>query len=204
MGDSEEYRPLNQETDPKYNAEPGIAIIPGTRAAREYAKFEQFHSKYTAGSVPGNEYRMREYPLMVYKASKWRGVVACIATVGPEEEYRDPRERERQEEAAIRFTAANQKIVKNDQEKAHAFEQGYRPSPAEAVAFVMGRDDSIAKETAHRKYDDRNMSDKAKAEIQAAEAEAEDNLPEITRQPARRGRPKGSTNKKTARRRKAG
>jgi len=203
MGDNEEFRPVNQETDPRYNAEPGIAVIPGSRAAREYAKFEQFHSRFTTGAAPGNEYRFREYPLMLYKASKWRGVVACIATVGPEEEYRDPRERERQEEAAIRFTAANQTIVKNDAEKARAFEQGFRDTPDDAVAFVLRRDDAIAKETAHRKYDDRNMSDAAKAEIRAVEAEVEDNVPEMPRAPVRRGRPKGSKNKKTTRRRKA-
>lgn len=184
----QEPAPFNQETDRRYNVEPGIAVIPGSNLQKEMAKFEQFHSKWTDGSGPGNPYRYRPFPKMLFRAERRGGPIECMAPPPDRYEYRDDRAFQHAEEAARRFTEKCQRIVKDEREYTRAMEEGWRESPQEAIAFCNERENAISREVAHRNYDDRNLSEQAKAEITAAELEAGEPLPEIPAK--RRGRPR--------------
>jgi hypothetical protein len=67
--------------------------------------------------------------------------------------------------SAEAFTSRCQCVVENEQERAVKLEQGWRPTPKEAYARLNAKDDSMSTAAAHRAFEDRNMSDAAKAEI---------------------------------------
>jgi hypothetical protein len=186
----DEAKPFNQEAHPSWNAEPGIARVPGSNFLKETAKFEQFHSAWTAGTNgPGNPYVKREYPKMLYRAQHFNGKVACMAAPPDPYNFKDHREAERAEEAARRFTEQCQRIVGNETERSRAMEDGWREGPAEAVEYLLARDRAVSTADAHRAYEDRNMSEGAKREIAEASAEVGgEHLPEIPRK--RVGRPR--------------
>lgn len=86
--------------------------------------------------------------------------------------------------AAEAFNRRCQLIVKSEQEEREALGRGWRLSPADALARFEEKERSIANAAAHRAYEDRNMSDAAKAEAAAADAATEEHLPEV---PVKRG-----------------
>jgi hypothetical protein len=80
-----------------------------------------------------------------------------------------------------------QLTVKDQAELQRALESGWREHPDEAKALLESRRRKVADEAAHRAWDDRNMSDAAKAEAAQAEAAAGiDHVPEVKAK--RRGR----------------
>jgi hypothetical protein len=176
------YRPFNQETDPSMNAEPGIALVPGSRFLHEVSKHEQFAGRYTQGTNgPGNPYVYRPFPKMVYRAEHWNGKVCCMAARPDPTEFKDTREAERAEVMAQHFTEKCQKTVRDETELARAMESGWRETPAEAVEHVLARDRAEADATAERNYQDRNMSAAARREVAEVEAAAGgEHQPEIT------------------------
>lgn len=182
---SEVYKPTNQERDPRYNMEPGIAIVQGSPYALEMQKFEQFPSKY--GGTPGNPYVYREFPRMLYRAQLYNGALTCMAAPPNPLEFADPREYERKDELARKFSESCTRVVNTEAEMQRAFEDNWRKTPAEAVAALEGREKSRADAAAHRNYEDRSMSDKAKAEIKAeAEARGGEHIAEMPVQRAKR------------------
>ena len=183
-------RRFNEETDPTWNREAGIVVVPGSNLQKEYEKWEQFPSKW--GNNPGNPYRYQPFPKMVYKADKFQGVVVCMAAPPDPMEYANPGEFTRKQEQAERFTKSCQLTVNNERELAAALEKGYREDPAEAVAWLKAKDASYSERAANRAYEDRNLSEKAQREVAKAIEEAGgDPLAEVPEQPKkRRGRPR--------------
>lgn len=189
--DVEAEKLKNPETNPLWNREPGIAVIPGSNYAREMAKFEQFPSHYTFGTQPGNPYVYRPYPKMLYRAEHFNGKIACMAAPPDSYDFPDTRSYERADEAARRFTERCQKIVRDEREMQRAMEAGWRESPSEAVAYLEAKDEGRATATAERIYDDRRMSPKALAEADAVtEAVGGEHVPEIPEKLRRRRKPK--------------
>lgn len=190
--DPELYKPRNQETDAFYNREPGLAIVPGSNAAKEYAKFEQFPSKWTAGSQPGNPYVYRPYPRMLYRASEVNGKPLCLAVTPNSREFTDMAEYLRALNDADAFNRECQTTVKNAEEEQKAKENGYRNSPQEAVEYLWNRDRETARGAAERNYADRNMSEPAKREAEKKIQDAGEHLAAIPEEPVkkRRGRPR--------------
>lgn len=179
-----EFQPTNQETNPADNVEPGIARVPGSNYIKEVAKFEQFHCANTVGAAPGNPYRFRPFPRMLYRAEHWNGKVACMAAPPDSMEFRDAREHERAEEGARRFTERCQRIVNDESEQSRAMEDGWRESPQEAVEHLLQRDKDRSDATAVRNFEDRNMGEPAKREIAAAVSKVGgEHIPEIIAKP---------------------
>ena len=194
-----EYKPSNPDTDPAYNREPGIVIVPGSNYAKEMEKFEQFPSKF--GGAPGNPYIFRAYPCMLFRAEMFQGRARCMAAPPDAGLFSNPDEFRRAEAAAKRFTEQCQRIVNNDEERQKAFESGWRSSPADAVAVLEGGENVKAQVTAERNYEDRNMSEPAKREAEAAVAEVGgEHMPEIPEKPIHRRRKVAVKRKKTTRR----
>ena len=91
--------------------------------------------------------------------------------------------------AAEQFNSRCQKIVQTEQERALWIERGWRPTPQEALERLEAKERSIADAAAHRAYEDRNVSEKAQAEVAVAEAETPEHVAEV---PVKRrpGRPR--------------
>ena len=175
-----------------------ILITPGSEEAKEKAKWEQHHTVYTIGGLqPGNPYVYRAFPKMVYRAQRTPGTGKWAVAQEPPTNfgYHDMQEWDRACQSAAQFTKSCQFTVNNEQELKKARAEGWHESAEEALAFHNL--DKIASDAAlHRNYEDRNMSEKAKAESAAVEAETFGHVAEIPAQPIkRRGRKPGSKNK---------
>ena len=181
-------RVRNQDNDPRYNREGGIVMTPGSAHQQEMAKFEQFpHSQWAFGS-PGNPYRYRPFPKMVYHAERFNGKVACQVPVPERYEFKEDRAYFLAVEQARRFNEKNQRIVNDETEYARAMEAGWRESPQEAEEFAHKRDRDESQHIAHLNYEDRGLSESAKAEKRAAEIEAGRPLAEVPTASKRRER----------------
>ena len=156
-----------QATDPRFNMEPAMIEVPGTPYAREMAKWNK-------------PYRHQEYPKMLYKAERFRGTLTCQPGEPQPWEYKDERAFKMAIDEVRHFIGKCQLIVKSESEKSRAMETGWREHPDEALAYANKREDQFSQEVAHRNYDDRNLSDAAKAEIREAEAAAGGPVAEIT------------------------
>ena len=187
---TEKYQPFDVEKDKNYNREPGIVIVPGSNYANEMMKFEQFPSKY--GDNPGNPYKYKPFPKMLYRAQLWNGAARCMAVPPDPSEFADPREYERTIDKARKFTEECQFIVKNEAEYQRARENGWCEGPLEAVEHLRAREAGKSTAAAERIYADRNMSEPAKREVATAVAEAGEHVAEIAVKPVRRrpGRPR--------------
>mgnify|MGYP001610618556 CR=1 FL=1 len=128
------------------------------------------------GGYNANGYE--EFPRMLYKARRREtgGPIVCV----------DPRD-----EA---FSASNQTTVRNEEELQRALSQGWRKSPQEAIEYADRFDSEMARAAAHRIFEDKRLSEKAKIEAHDAdEAAGLDHLPAIQEkrlQKKRRGRPR--------------
>lgn len=182
------------------DAIPGYHINPSGNEAKELSKWEQFPKSYTTVHGVGNPYVYRPYPKMLYKAGHFKGKVVCGANEPNASEYSNLGGYHADAAQAKMFNESCQKIVQNDIEHSRAMEDGWRESPAEAVNHALAVDKSIADHAAMRNYEDRNMSEMAKREIQAAsDAVGGEHLPEIERKPIRKGGwPKGMKRTKKA------
>lgn len=194
----EEYRPRSQDTDPEYNQKGGVVVVPGSPLAKEMERWEQFPSKW--GQNPGNPYVKREFPLMVYRAQKISGKPFIQM---PEPMTHDFQTRDSYKAALAKkesFDRGCQRVVQDETELSRAMEDGWRPTPDEAISHALSRDESVARAAAEREYADSRLSEAAQAEVKAAkEAVGGEHLPEIPEKPIRRrGRPKGSKNKPKA------
>ena len=189
--------PKRQESDPNWNMEPGIALVPGSRLLTELAKHEQHPSRFTVGTAgPGNPYKFRMYPKMVFRAEHIKGKAYCMAPPLERMDYRDQRQYEHMEEANRKFTERCQRIVKDEAEHRRAAEDGWCDGPQEAVEYLEARDLARSTATAERLHEDRSMSPAAQAEAAAqTEAAGGAHQPVIHAKPRRRGRAKGSKNK---------
>lgn len=195
-----DHVPVNVETHPDWNREPGLAVVPGSKLAQEYARFEMFpHSKWCVGGLqPGNPYRKgneygkagAEFPKMIYKAQRSEltgGQIACMAAPPDPLSFQDPREYERAERSAVKFTEQCQKIVHNVRELEIAIADGWAEHPDEAVRRQEEREKAVFTATAHRTYEDRNLTGPALQEAQEAIAAAGgEHVPEIVEKPRSR------------------
>lgn len=84
-----------------------------------------------------------------------------------------------------------QRVVKDDVEQRIAEGQGFvSGGPAVAAEAFDARQQDLATAAAHRNYEDRNIGERARAEVDAAEQASSTHLGEIARTPIkRRGRP---------------
>lgn len=145
---------------------------------------------------PGWSPANNPYPRMLYRAYEGEdGVIRCMdAEPKPylypnQEMYRMACER------VAQFNLSCQKTVgiipeQGPAEEAAAFEEGWRRTPKEAWDRAKQLHDMVATAAAERAYQDRNLSEKARAEIAAAEAETPHQLGEIAEKPlVKKGRP---------------
>lgn len=175
-----------------------VTINPRGSEAKERAKFEQHPSYLTSYYPVGNPYVFREFPKMLYKAfpnPRFNNRMMCLEETPQTYNFEKEDLYVRACDAQAAFNRQCLVEVKDAAEQSKYSEMGWRESIADAMAFVKERDKVQYVETAHRNYDDRNMSEKARAEIAAAEAASDgQHVPEIVEK-RRGGRKPGSKNK---------
>lgn len=139
---------------------PSIIIPQGTPYAEEMRKHE---AHYTTFGPPGRPYVYQEFPKRLYKAvSGARGVEFQGFTVQSEDEQRNMQSR------------------------------GYSLSQSEAMAALEREQMEHGKLAAERNWEIAHgrISEKAAAEVRAAEAEVSGHLPEVPATPIRKRRTK--------------
>lgn len=101
---------------------------------------------------------------------------------------------------AERWTSKCQLEVHNEQEERAKFDEGWRETPKEAMEHRERLERAIGDAAAFRAHEDRNMSEKAKEEAKAVEAEEFGHVAEIPQK--RTGRPPLSPEERAKRDRK--
>lgn len=125
-----------------------------------------------------------QYPKMLYKAFKGEdGVVRCMDSMPKSWLYPNQEMYRMALEAAEHFNTSCQRTVGSPEEHRAAEEEGWRTSPRDAMDFVFSLQKAITVAATERAYADRNLSEKARAEVAAAEAETTEQLPEIKAKP---------------------
>lgn len=138
-------------------------------------------------------YQFVPYPAMMYRAQRLPGNGKWATAAPLPQRYAFSREEDwafakMQAEA---FTRECQRVVNDDRERRAALDtgEGWQDTPQEAIDWQLNLEKLMGQEAAERAYRDRNMSEGAKAESAAAEAEHFGHLPSIPEKP-RRGRPR--------------
>jgi hypothetical protein len=166
---------------------------PESQQVKEMAKWEMYPSEWTIGSSPGNPYIKgnthgkpgSEYPKMLYVARPipGNGKPATSMEQPSQFQFRNDLDWERECRAAKSFGESCQKVVNSEDEELKARGQGYRPTHDEAVALFHASQRQDGNEAAERAYRDRNMSEKAKAEVAKVEADTFGHVPSIPEKP---------------------
>jgi hypothetical protein len=169
-----------------------ILIDTDSEEAKERRKWEQHQSVW---GPPGNPYRFRPFPAMLYKArqipsgmpgaGKWATGMERPAKV----QFATAEAWDNACQAVEVFVRSCQMIVNNDEEYKRAKEAGWCDTAPLAEEAAQLEQKKIGDETAERNYRDRMMSEKAKAEVAEYEAENFGHQPEIP-VAKKRGRPR--------------
>ena len=165
-----------------------IISNPQSPYLQEMAKWEMRPSEWTLGGLkPGRPDVYQAYPKMLYMArqtpsGKWQTHLEAPAQFG----FHDMNEWDRACQAAAKFTESCQRTVQDESEHKRAREEGWRDHPTEAMEFRNALESAVGKAAAERNWQDRRMSEKAKAESTAAEAEHFGHLGEIPAKPVDR------------------
>lgn len=172
----------------------GIVHNPDSPYGKELEKWEQHRTKYVREydehgnpGMPGNPYAYREYPKMLYKAKVHpiSGQALCMAPPPDPYAFERPDRYERAVLEAERFTGQCQVIVKNEEEERKLKNDGWRNSPADALARFETQQREIGNAAAERHHADRSMSEKARAEVAAVDASTSEHVPDPSAQDIR-------------------
>jgi hypothetical protein len=128
------------------------------------------------------------YPRMLYKAYEVDGTIKCMDTVPRSYLYPNQEMYRMAVEAVEQFNTSCQRTVglipeQGQAEQLEAEAEGWRTSPQAAKQVLEDLHKAVTKAAMERAYQDKNMSEKARVEIAAAEAETPDQLGEIKEKP---------------------
>lgn len=140
-----------------------VVVAPGTKYAEEVLKHE--FDDFRIGTDRGKRgpRLFKEFPKMVYKAG--RNEVGKVEVV-------------------------ERHIVHDEQEERNLQSRGFLATQQEALDLFQREDRDLAKLAANRAYQERTMSESARAEAQDYEASVDEHVAEIPVTPVKkRGRP---------------
>ena len=123
-----------------------------------------------------------EYPRMLYKAQPDPSTPSGILKVRLDADVFHANGRDIQLYAE-EFNRRCQTIVKNEEECQKYIKGGWRKTMSEAMEYVREQENAVAVAAAHRNYEDRNRTEPAKREIEAAEASTHKNFGEVPEAP---------------------
>ena len=172
----------------------GVIISPESEMAKELQKWEMFPRYNANGEVmaPGNPYRAdRMYPKMLYKAQERpNGKIECMTNEPNPRFYKDPTDYDFAVREAQAFNRECYRIVPDESEHTRARANGWRETVPEAIAFLNGLKDDIAREAAEAAFRAKGMSSKARAELEAVGESTHEHVVDITVKKKRGRKPK--------------
>lgn len=143
----------------------GRLISTESEEGKEYLRWER-KPDYNP-NAPENQ-----YPRMLYRANKRPDGVVSVNDVS-DSMFGG------QAGTAEAFNRGCQRIVANEREEQAALESGWRRTQQDALESYERKERGLGDAAAHRAYEDRNMSEAAKAEVKAAEVETPAHVAEV-------------------------
>ena len=167
----------------------GVMLNPESSQARELDRWNRPKNTRDDKGVPGmNVTGFEPFPKMLYKAAKLpSGTVRCMEPPPDPRHFADVKVYEREAILAENFNRQCWKVVHSEGEQQQAFAEGWRATPAEALALHERWEEAIADAAAERAYRDRQMSESAQAEAAAHDGATGTHQPEGPPAPPRRG-----------------
>lgn len=158
--------------------------------SKEMRRWNRPRGTFEDGVEGMNAPRYEPFPKMLYKAAQLpTGTVRCMEPPPDPRDYADMKLYERDLILAENFNRQCYRIVKSEAELVQAIKEGWRDSPKEALEYFEACASAIADAAAERAYADQRLSERAQAEMAAAEAETGVHLPEGPPMLRKRGRP---------------
>lgn len=152
-----------------------LEISTATPMGKELLKWER-----PANYRPENH----PYPTTLFKAYKGDdGVIRCMESEPFNSSFTTPELYRLACERVKRFNEQCLKVVHDENEAKGAYAEGWRDSPKEAMDVQWAYEHAISDAAQHRAFEDRNLSEKAKAEVAAIEASTPEVLGEIPEAP---------------------
>lgn len=186
------------------DGEPSVMISPHSELGKELRRWEQHPGPL--GRNPGNPYVFREFPKMLYRAETHpvSGQATCMkARPNPWEFIHIPDREARAQfydeacQQAELWNKEHQKIVRDEFEERIAKGQGWANTVAGALERFEQDQQQIAEAAAQTAFHAQRMSDKARAELAAADASTDQHVVDV-RPRKKRGRPAKGTQAVTA------
>jgi hypothetical protein len=141
-------------------------ISPESELGKEFAKWNK-------------PYVFDRFPIMLYMARQREDGIVRVAETDDKQCGGKPG-------AAEVWTMGNQRIAKNEDEFLKLKGQGWAETAADAMELFEKRRKEVSTAAAHRAYEDRNMSEAAKAEAAVVEAAQFEHVAEVPEKPAKR------------------
>lgn len=173
-----------------------IVITPESELGKEMARWNTPRNQIVPGT--NGEYGKKNvgyerYPAMLYLARQMRnGQWAVHAPLPNPADYQSDLNGQhylRAEQAALAFNESTSRIVRDRAEEEQAVKDGWRTSPDAALEYRTTLEEAVAEAAAERAYRDRTMSEAAKAEMAAAEADTHEHVLDVPAPKRRPGRP---------------
>lgn len=161
----------------------GVPISVETPLGKEVAKFEKSAAEYRPDHNP--------YPRMLYRATKGADGRFKVFESIPEfsRVFIDEAQYQRVKADSVAFNNAAVCTVQSEQEHKVRLSQGWSNTAQEAIDLAWKYEHNMQEEAARLAYQDKGLSDNAKAEKAAFEASTPDVVAEVPEAP-RRGRPR--------------
>ena len=152
----------------------GVIVTSNSDYGKELAKWEMFPQPWAPS--PGRPFMQREFPLMLYRA-----VVRFDGKVSVGEG--DDKIFGGAPGSAEQFTRQCQRVANDESELEKAMGEGWRRTQKEALEHHEKLQKFVETAAAHRAYEDRGMSEKAKKEAAEAEAAVPTHVAEVSEKP---------------------
>jgi len=164
-----------------------VVVNPASELGKELRKWEQHHTVYSIDenyeSKPGNPYQFREFPKMLYRASRRpNGQAACQLAPPPLNLFSGASavdEWQREMLAVEAFNVANRKIVNDEAAERIAIGQGWCDSQTKAIDQYEQEQLAIGNAAAEAAAAVKRMSPSAQAEYAAAEEQTIEHVTDI-------------------------
>lgn len=144
-----------------------ILIDTDSEESKERRKFEQF---YTELGPPGNPWKMRPFPCMMYYARRVPGDLpnagkfATGCEIPARHMFLHDDSWQRAVSAAQAFADSCLQVANDEAERRRLMADGWAESSALAIEAAEARERAISDAAAERHFSDRKMSEKAQAE----------------------------------------
>jgi hypothetical protein len=168
-----------------------VNLPPSSELMKELRKWEQHNTRFAmtedGDMKPGNPYVFRPYPKMLYRAQKnFAGKTVVMQPMPEAWHYASVPEYERACLEVETLNRRGQLIVDSEEKERIAAGQGWCVTQADAIEQAEREEQAIAQAAGEAAYAASRMSEKARAELKAADEVTHEHVVDV--QPRKRGR----------------